>query len=330
MGADNLLLLAGDIGGTKTHLAIFSSREGPRCPLAQDTFPSKVYASLEEIVRSFLEGRDLEPTLAVFGVAGPVMGDRAQVTNLPWVVDAQVLRQMFGMPVRLLNDLEAIAHAIPFLEASDLETLNPGQPVPNGPLGVIAPGTGLGEAFLMWDNERYRPCASEGGHTDFAPTTPTELALLRYLLSRGEHVSYEYVCSGRGLPNVYAYLRDNGRFFEPDWLREQLAEAADPTPILVQAAIENRAEICVETLQLFISILGSEAGNLALKVLATGGVYVAGGIPPRILPQLQGKTFMEAFTRKGRFSELLSRVPVHVIRNPSAALLGTACHGLDL
>ncbi len=330
MSVENQLLLAGDIGGTKTHLAIFSIQAGPHRPLAEATFPSRVYASLEEIVRAFLNGKELKPTSACFGVAGPIMGDRAQVTNLPWIVDAQVLGQMLGASVRLLNDLEAIAHAIPFLEPADLETINAGQPVAHGPLGIVAPGTGLGEAFLMWDGTRYHPCASEGGHADFAPTTPGELALLHYLLARGEHVSYENVCSGRGLPNLYAYLRDSGRFSEPDWLREQLAEAADLTPIIVQAALEHRAEICVETLQLFISILGSEAGNLALKVLATGGVYLAGGIPPRILPQLQTGTFMEAFMRKGRFSELLSKVPVHVIRNPAVALFGTACHGLEL
>jgi glucokinase len=325
-----MMILAGDIGGTKTALALFTPEAGPRRPLAQANFPSGDYAALEDIVRAFLSGRNERVARASFGVAGPVVEGRVQVTNLPWVVDTQTLSHALGgVPVRLLNDLEAIAYAISSLEPSDLETLNEGQPESHGPLAVIAPGTGLGEAFLLWDGTRYRPHASEGGHADFAPTTQTEVELLSYLLPHFDHVSYERVCSGMGLPNVYAYLKDSGRLAEPDWLREQLASEHDPTPIIVQAALESRSELCVETLELFISILGSEAGNLALKVLATGGVYLAGGIPPRILSRLKKPAFMQSFTRKGRFSYLLARIPVHVILNLEVALLGVACHGLE-
>jgi glucokinase len=328
MNDDNQLLLAGDIGGTKTALAIFSTETGPRRPLARASFPSGDYASLEAIVQTFLAGQDLRIARASIGVAGPVIEGRVQVTNLPWVVDAQSLRQVLGAPVHLLNDLESIALAIPFLEATDLETLNVGQPEPRGPLAVVAPGTGLGEAFLVWSGTEYQPHATEGGHTDFGPTDQEQLGLLSYLLPRFGHVSYERVCAGIGLPNIYAYLKDSGRLAEPDWLCEQLASAHDLTPIIVQAALDNTAPICAETLDMFVSILGSEAGNLAIKILATGGVYLGGGIPPRILPKLKGPAFMRSFTHKGRFSDLLSHIPVHVILHPEAALLGAACHAL--
>jgi glucokinase len=355
------MLLAGDIGGTKTNLAVFSSEGGPRAPLAEATFTSAGHPSLETLVREFLSQVDLKVEQAVFGVAGPVAAGRAAITNLPWVMEEEQLQEALNLSsVRLLNDLAAIAHAVPFLEPADLHTLNVGQPVPGGAMAVIAPGTGLGEAFLTWDGARYRPHASEGGHADFAPANPFEVELLRYLQSQFDHVSYERVCSGRGLPNIYAYLKDSGYADEPAWLTEQLAAADDPTPAIVNAALrqaqdtalrqpfdpstglrasfaqdgalsdERPCELCIATLNGFISILGAEAGNLALKVLATGGVYLGGGIPPRVLPALEDERFMAAFQRKGRMSDLLARVPVHVILNPKVALLGAACHGLEL
>jgi len=326
------MLLAGDIGGTKTNLAVFSPEAGPHAPLAEATFPSGRYPSLETLVREFLSQADLQVERASFGVAGPVVAGRATITNLGWVMDERQLQEALDLSsVRLLNDLDAIAHAVPFLEPADLHTLNAGQPATGGAIAVIAPGTGLGEAFLTWDGARYRFHASEGGHADFAPTNLFEIGLLRYL-QEGlgfEHVSYERVCSGRGLPNIYAYLRDSGTACEPAWLAERLAAADDPTPLIVNAALVGECELCIATLDAFVSILGAEAGNLALKVLATGGVYLGGGIPPRILPALEHERFMEAFRRKGRFSDLLARVPVHVILNPKVALLGAACHGLE-
>jgi glucokinase len=328
-----MLLLAGDIGGTKTNVAVFSPEDGPRAPLAEATFPSADYPSLEALVREFLSQVDLKVEWASFGVAGPVAAGRSTITNLPWVMEERQLQEALNLSsVRLLNDLDAIAHAVPFLEPDDLHTLNVGQPAPGGAMAVVAPGTGLGEAFLTWDGSRYRPHASEGGHADFAPTNLSEVELLHYLQGRFGHVSYERVCSGRGLPNIYAYLKDSGYADEPDWLTEQLAAADDPTPVIVNAALdeERPCELCVATLSAFVSILGAEAGNLALKVLATGGVYLGGGIPPRILPALEQERFMEAFRRKGRMSDLLARVPVHVILNPKVALLGAACHGLEL
>lgn len=327
------MLLAGDIGGTKTSLAIFSPEAGPRAPLVEATFPSADYSTLEEVVRKFLARVDLEVRRASFGVAGPVVGGRAEVTNLPWVIEEGQLQEALRLSsVRLLNDLEAIAHAVPVLSPADLHTLNEGDPAPGGAIAVIAPGTGLGEAFLTWDGSCYRPQASEGGHADFAPTTPLQVELLRYLQDRLEHVSYERVCSGQGISNIYAFLKDSGRAAEPAWLAERLATSDDPAPVIVNAALngEESCEICVAALDIFVSILGAEAGNLALRVMATGGVYLGGGIPPHILLALKQGRFMEAFQRKGRMSYLLAQVPVRVILNPKVALLGAACHGLEL
>jgi glucokinase len=325
------MLLAGDIGGTKTSLAIFAPDKGPNAPLAEATFPSCRYSSLEELVREFLAQVDFQVERASFGVAGPVVAGRATITNLPWKMDETQLQEALNLPsVMLWNDLAAVAYAALFLEPSDLYTLNEGQPVPGGTLAVIAPGTGLGEAFLTWDGSRYNAFPSEGGHADFAPTDPLQVELLRSLLERYDHVSCETVCSGRGLPNIYAFLKDSGYAPEPGWLLEQLAEAEDPNPIIARAALAGECELCVATLNMFVSILGAEAGNLTLKVLATGGVYLGGGILPRILPVLQDERFMKSFVKKGRFAKLLARVPVRVILNPKAALVGAACYGLEL
>lgn len=324
------VILAGDIGGTKTALALCSREEDARHFRVQATFPSHSYPSLDAIVREFLTGKDVDVERASIGVAGPVVNNCARITNLPWLVDGHVLSlTLGGAPVRLLNDLESLACAIPNLEPSDLETLNEGQLQEHGALAVIAPGTGLGEAFLVWHGGRYVPCPSEGGHSDFAPSGPTQRDLLGYLEARLGHVSNERVCAGASVPNIYAFLRDSGRATEPDWLRDKLAAVTDQTPIIVQTALEGNADICVQTLHLFVAILGSRAGSLALTVLATGGVYVGGGIPPRIVSKLRGPAFMNAFASKGRLSDLVSHMPVYVILRPDAALFGAACHGLE-
>ena len=329
------MLLAGDIGGTKTVLALFDVDEAnslARHPLMERTFPSQQYQSLELIIEEFLRECDHNISAGSFGVAGPVMGNSAQVTNLPWVIDAGAMRERFGFSVHLLNDLEALATAVPFLEATDLITLSEGTPVKHGAIGVIAPGTGLGEGFLVWNRPagKYESYPSEGGHCAFGPTTPLQLEMLNYWLPRMGHVSYERVCSGIGIPNIYTFLRETGRHPEPDWLRDQLDDAVDPTPIIVKAAVAGEAGICAATLELFMEILGDQAGNLALTVLATGGIYLGGGIPGRILPQLQKGPFMKFFQDKGRFSEMMSRIPVHIIYNPKAALYGTAYDALAI
>jgi glucokinase len=321
--------LAGDVGGTKTALAIIDSELGPRNFLEKAIYPSADYPSLDALVAKFLKGKKWQLARASIDVAGPVVNGRCQTTNLPWVIEEKSLSKELGIPVRLVNDLDAIAYAIPLLEAGDLETLNPGVPVKHGALAVVAPGTGLGEAFLEWNGTDYRPYPSEGGHTDFAPSGQMQLKLLIYLMDRFGHVSYERICSGIGLPNLYAFFKDNGICSEPDWLREQIAAAPDPAPVISQAALDDKAEIAVATLDLFVSILGSEAGNLALKVLATGGIYLGGGIPPRIMPFLKKAEFFHSVQNKGRFSSLLVNIPIHIILNPEAALIGAARHGLE-
>jgi len=323
------LLLAGDIGGTKTKMAVYRIEDGLRAPLDLQVYPSTNYASLEALVGEFLKGKDWNIVHASFGVAGPVNDGRVRVTNLPWVDDECSLSMALNMPVTLVNDLVAVASAISLLGPGDEVTLSAGVAQPEGAIGVVAPGTGLGEAFLIWVKDRYVPCPSEGGHTDFAPTNPTEVDLLAYLMPLHMHVSYELICSGLGLPNLYAFLRDTRRFPEPDWLAGELSRSIDLTPVIVQAALEKKADLCVETLRLFVSILGSEVGNLALKVYATGGIYLAGGIPPRILPFLQTDDFLQSLKAKGRFSDTMANLPVKVIVNPDAGLIGAATHGLE-
>ncbi len=329
------MLLAGDIGGTKTNLAVFAMTGGEndwKKPLAEATFPSGRYPSLEALVEEFQAQHHFTIERASFGVAGPVVAGRATITNLPWVLEENHLKKALGIPsVNLLNDLNAIAHGVPYLENDDLYTLNAGHPVERGSIAVVAPGTGLGEAFLTWESGHYHPHTSEGGHADFAPADAFQLELLRYLQQRYTHVSFERVCSGKGLPNIYVFLKESGHAQEPAWLAELLATTTDPTPVIVDNALdkERACEICTLTLQMFVSILGAEAGNMALKVLATGGVYLGGGIPPRILPFLSEGRFMQAFLRKGRLSDVLIPVPVYVILNPNIALLGVARHGFE-
>lgn len=328
------ILLEGDVGGTKTTLGIFSSDRALNAPLFEATLPSPDYPSLEALVQEFMRQISIPVDNAIFGVAGPVVRGRATITNLPWFVDKDRLAKTLDLSIlSLINDLEATAFYVPFLEPVELQTLNEGQQDSKGTVAVIAPGTGLGEAYLVWDGSRYRAYASEGGHADFAPTNAVEMELLAFLQKRSDHVSYEQVCSGRGLPNIYDYFHKD---IEPDDKRrplgKQIAAAADPTPIIVRAALEPevRCELCVKTLASFVSILGAEAGNLALKVLSTGGVYLGGGIPPRILPAILNGQFMQAFKRKCRMSQLVSKIPVHVIITPRAALLGVAKYGMEL
>ena len=322
------MLLAGDVGGTKTRLAVFTSEAGPRHPIAEAVFPSRDFPYFEALVAEFLRRVGVTVDRASFGVPGPVIDGRAEPTNLPWTLEETDLRIRLGMrSVRLLNDLEALAHAVPLLGPDDLHTLHPGAGSHGGTVAVIAPGTGLGEAFLTSDGRGHQAHPSEGGHTDFAPQDETQDALLAWSRARWGHVSYERVCSGLGITNVYAHLREVGYAPELPHVAAAVAEAADPTPVIVHAALEEPpSPLCAATLAVFVDVLGAEAGNLALKTLALGGVFLGGGIPPRILPLLEGGRFLRAFLDKGRLSEVLARVPVHVITNPAATLLGAACH----
>ncbi len=325
------MLLAGDIGATKTLLGLYKPESGPRQPIAQAEFHSANYSGLDEMGREFLRQTNQTAKYACFDVAGPVIKGRAHLTNLPWSLEEESLARDLGLKrVALLNDLEATAYAVPHLEAADLYPINPGQRDPHGAIAVIAPGTGLGEAFLVWSGTGYIACSSEGGHANFGPADETQAELWRSLFKQYGHVSYERVCSGQGLPNIYNFLRNTNYASEPPEFAAQLASAPDPTPLLVKAAVEDPATnpLCVATLQIFVAILGAEAGNLAVKVLATDGVYLAGGIPKRILPLLEDGRFMQAFVNKGRFADLLMDIPVHVIIS-QAALLGAVLYGFD-
>jgi glucokinase len=325
------MLLAGDIGGTKTELAIYAPETGPGQPLASARFPSGEYDSLEDIVRAFLAQAPHPITTACFDVAGPVRNGRARITNLPWIVEAEHLRQTFNLEaVWLLNDLEAVAHGVLQAPPEAQRTLHPGQPEPEGPIAVIAPGTGLGEAYLTWDGVRYRAHASEGGHTGFAPVGARQVGLLDYMSRRWSHVSIERVCSGMALPHLYDYLRDTGAAPETPAIAARLAAAEDRAPIITAAALAVPPEcpLCAATIDLFIDILGAETGDLALKVLATGGVYLAGGVTGHLLPVLTNGRFEQAYTHKGRLSEIVARMPVTIVTGP-IALLGAASYGLS-
>jgi glucokinase len=323
-------ILAGDIGGTKTRLSLYAENTGPQSPLLEETYSSKAFGSLEEIIEEYLENKTVNILWASFGIAGPVKNGRVEATNLPWVITEDSLRaSMNNAPVSLLNDLFASANALPHLNPEDIHTINTGLPQTEGALGLVSPGTGLGEAFLTWDGEAYQAHPSEGGHCSFAPTNSDQVSLLNYLMPKFGHISFERVCSGNGIPSLYAYIKESNQSIEPEWLRRELETSSDPTPTIFRAAREGNEDIAQKTLALFIEILANEAANLALKVMATGGIYLGGGIPPRLTGLIDPGTFMAAFTNKGRFDELLNTIPVHIITKPNSALFGVACYAFD-
>jgi glucokinase len=269
-------------------------------------------------------------TAACFGVAGPVIQNHSRTTNLPWVVDGAALAKRFDIPaVQLLNDLEAMAYGIPLLRPSETVTLNAGTPpLHKQAIALIAAGTGLGESIMFWDGTRYKPIPSEGGHTDFAPNSDHEIDLLRYVRSQYLHVSYERVLSGPGLLAIYEFIRD-AKKNEPTWLAEKI-RAGDPAAEIAEAGLKGQAEIATQALDLFASIYGAEAGNLALKGMTINGVYVGGGIAPKLLAKLKDGTFMKAFINKGRYKRLMSTIPVYVVMNQRTALLGAASAAVRL
>ena len=329
--ARNNLILAGDIGGTKTHLALFSLQGEKLQAEIKKTFPSKRYPGLEPVIEEFIADQQVSISRACFGIAGPVVDGQVKTPNLPWVVDSINIAQRFKLDsVALLNDLEAAAYGIFTLEPQELFTLNEGVSGQRGNKVLIAAGTGLGEATLYDDGRDHHPSASEGGHGDFAPTDETQIDLLRYLIKKCGHVSYERVVSGPGIGNIYGFLRDTGRLEEPDWLKEKISASEDASAVISQEGLAGNSAICVQALNLFVSVYGAEAGNLALRGKATGGVYIGGGIAPKILAKLEDGTFMRAFLHKGRYLELLSGMPVRVILNDQAALQGAAFYAVRL
>jgi glucokinase len=322
------MILAGDIGGTKTVLALFEEA-GDELRLVRDgTFPSQAHGTFEEILANFLGGGPAPtPRAACLGVAGPVIDGKSKATNLPWELDEVRLAQAAGAPrAKLLNDLEAAAYGMLHLRDDELVQLNPdAQPRRKGNVAVIAAGTGLGEAMLYWDGQKHHPLASEGGHADFAPRTDEEIDLLRWLRAKYGHVSYERILSGPGFHNVFCFLRETGRYPETPALKEALAAGGDPNVAVTRLGVSGEDPLCTATVEQFCSVYGAEAGNLALKCVAVGGVFVGGGIAPKLgTSVLKNGKFLEGFTGKGRFVPLLKKLEVNVALNPRAPLIGAA------
>ncbi len=327
------MILAGDVGGTKTVLGLFEEEgNGLRC-VRRSTLVNAEHATFDAVVEAFLASDARLPLGSVcLGVAGAVIDGRVHTTNLGWdLSESELAERLQVSQVRLLNDLEAAAYGVLFLDASELCSLNPhSAPDRPGNAAVIAAGTGLGEAILFWDRTHYHPIASEGGHTDFGPRNDEEIALLRYLRAKlGGHVSYERILCGAGLYDVYSFLRDSGFATESEALREQLG-VGDPSVTISTLGLAGKEPLCTKALAMFSEIYGAEAGNLALKCLALGGVYITGGIAPKILPALQDGSFLRGFFDKGRFRPLLEALPVRVAINSDAPLIGAAYYGRRL
>jgi glucokinase len=318
------MILAGDIGGTNARLAYFQPQNGHFRLVSERVFPSRQHSEFGEIVVKFLDDSGTRPEAACFGIAGPVRNGRVETSNLPWVIEQSRLAKQIHLPATLLiNDLEASAWGIGALTAADLVPLNVVRGPAVGNQGVIAPGTGLGEAGLFWDGKVHQVFACEGGHTDFGPQNDLQIELLRFLKARFGHVSYERVLSGPGLVNVYEFLRDSGLAKESPEVAAHM-KAGDPAAVISSAAMDGSSELAEKALDIWISAYGAEASNLALKVMATGGLFLAGGISPKILGKLKGPIFMESFLQKGRLRPLVEAVPVQVVTNDKAGLLGAA------
>ena len=325
------MILAGDVGGTKVHLALYAFEGGALRPVRDQKFPAAEFATLELVVDEFLNAhneRREDIVAACFGCPGPVRNGRIKLTNLPWSLDARDLTRSLSIEhIFLINDLEANGYGIPELTADKIFTLHPADGAAVGHRGLISAGTGLGEALLIWDGkQRHIPIASEGGHCDYAPRTDRDVELLQYLRRTLKgRVSYERVVSGLGLRNIYEFLRDDVGLEEPDWLRDRMA-SEDPNAVIGECGESGDSELCRETLSLFAGAFGAEAGNVALKVLAGGGIYLGGGIAPKVLKTMQNGVFMEAFLDKGRLRSLLEAIPVRIILDETCALLGAAAY----
>lgn len=320
------MILAGDVGGTKAHLALYDFIDGKLVYSRDQRFAAKEYSGLEDIVKEFLGPQKV--TAACFGVPGPVRNGRLRLTNLPWTLDSHELSVNLGIThVFLINDLEANGYGVAELSADQIYTLSEGDVSQIGNRALIAAGTGLGEAMLIWDGRTHTPYPSEGGHADYAPRNEDEIDLLRFLKQKyNGRISYERVISGMGLTSIYEFLREVRGMEEPPKLAERIATAPDPNAVITEMALAAKSEICEKALDMFVSAYGAEAGNMALKLLSVGGVYIGGGIAPRILEKLKDGTFLKAFTDKGRLSQLLINMPVRVILDSRAALLGAAAY----
>jgi len=321
--------LVADIGGTKSELAVYAQKDDIRSCFLKERFVTGEYESLEILIAHFLQEHALKIEAAVLAIAGPVIHNRITLysSNLPWEVDEASLREKLQIPeIELINDLRAVAGAIPHLRKEDLHTINKGVERVHETMAVIAPGTGLGEAFLIWDGTRYKPCISEGAHVNFGPRTDLEIGLLKHMKKHQAHVTYESVCSGLGIPSIYEYILTNSLTDEDSAISNELGAAEDLTRAIIDMAVQEDKSggIAKEVLQLFASVLGAEAGNLVLKTMAAGGVFLAGGIPPRIIPYLDSRVFLDSFFDKGVMEEMMPDVPIHIITNSDTAIMGAA------
>lgn len=323
------LILAGDIGGTKTHIALFHVVGGKLSLVREQRYPSNGFPGLNAILREFLAAESQPILAAGFGIPGVVTNGRAKPTNLSWGVDAAEISNEFDIPhVSVLNDLAANACGIAHLPASDFALVQRGSTNATGNRCVVSPGTGLGQAGLFWDGHKHHVWACEGGHADFAPRNDLEIALLEYLIKQFGHVSAERVASGMGIENIYKFLRDTGRGTELPAVAEAMKKG-DAGAVISRFADSSECPMCAKTLDIFVSCLGAEASNMALKTMATGGVYLGGGIPVKLLSHIQSVAFLHAFNDKGRLGGLMENTPVLVILNDQAALLGAAHSALE-
>ncbi len=322
--------LAGDIGGTKVIMALYEVESaGPMRLTAEKTYVSADHATFMEIIRDFRRQHPDPVSATGLGVAGPVFDRRCQATNLPWVIDARELEGTMPVGrVALVNDFKAAALGVLHLQPHEWIELNPGQAEPNGPVAVLGAGTGLGEAFLFHDGARYHVVPTEGGHKDFAPRNEEEMGLLRFLIKRHGRVSYERIVSGAGIRAVYDYLVDRGDAPNPEATARFAAE--DDAAVISELGLANRCGVCAKALDMFCAIYGAEAGNLALQIIATGGVYVTGGIGPKNVAKLRDGTFHTAYTTKGRFSGLVRSIPVRLVMNKHVGLMGAAAAAIEL
>jgi glucokinase len=312
------MILAGDVGGTKSNLGLFDVQHGKLLRVAFTRYTSHEHSGLHEIARDFLTANGAKVTAAAFGIAGPIVNNTVRATNLPWVVDGGAMARFLGLSrVRLLNDLEAAAYGIQVMEAEDLDVIYPGTPCREATAVVIAAGTGLGEGVLLWNGTQHVPIATEGGHADFSPATDQQADLWKFLKKRNEFVSTELILSGRGFQNIHEFLSPLEKHpgFDP---------TTDPAPEITRRALAHECPVCVATLDLWVEIYGSEAGNFALRALARGGIYVAGGIGVKVLPKLKDGTFAAAVKRKEKLGDFLSKIPITVVVNQNCPLMGAA------
>ena len=319
------MILAGDVGATHTRLAGFDADGNKLQAIVERVYETRHYKGLPEIVSEFIRTEGVPVNQACVGVAGPVRGGISKPSNIPWVIDSRELaKQLRLSSVGLINDLEAYAYGIDALGSADFVTLREGAANVEGNMGVISATTGLGEAGLYWDGYRHHPYACEGGHADFSPVNELQIELLRYLLGKHDHVSWERILSGPGIKNIYDFLRDTHRAEEPAWLKERLALAPDPPALISQLALEKKAPICEQALDVFVAAYGAETGNCALKFMSTAGIFIGGSIAAKIVPKMKEPAFMEAFLAKGRMRPLLEDMPVKIVMNDSSGLIGAA------